>query len=57
MGSHLFDEAAKKLQSFASKINTKKIGEPSFFAIISATKYGYKKEEGVYIIPLGLLKD
>lgn len=57
MGSHLFDEAAKKLQSFASKIDTKKMGEPSFLAIISATEYGYQREDGVYIIPLGLLKD
>lgn len=57
MGSHLFDEAAKKLQLFASKINTKKMGEPSFLAIISATEYGYQREDGVYIIPLGLLKD
>ena len=57
MGSHLFDEAAKKLQSFASKIDTKKMGEPSFLAIFSATKYGYQWEDGVYIIPLGLLKD
>lgn len=57
IGSHLFDEAAKKLQSFASKIDTKKMGEPSFLAIISATEYGYQREDGVYIIPLGLLKD
>ncbi len=57
MGSHLFDEAAKKLQSFASKIDTKKMSEPSFLGIISATEYGYQREDGVYVIPLGLLKD
>ena len=57
MGSHLFDEAAEKLKKFASKIDIVKMETPSFLAIISATEYAYQREDGVYVIPIGMLKD
>ncbi|MGD9887185.1 MAG: ATP-binding protein [Bacilli bacterium] len=57
MGSHLFDDAADKLIKFATKIDIEKMQEPKFLAIISATEYAYQREDGVYIIPLGMLKD
>jgi len=52
MGSHLFDEAAAKLISFADKVDQKTMGKPSFLAIISATEYGYIRDDGVYVIRL-----
>ena len=57
MGSHLFDEAAAKLISFADKVDQKTMGKPSFLAIISATEYGYIRDDGVYVIPIGCLKE
>lgn len=57
MGSHFFDEAAAKLKTFSEKIDTKKMDKPSFLAIISATEYAYQREDGVCIIPIGLLKN
>lgn len=57
MGSHLFDEAADKLKKFADKIDLSRMEAPSFLAIISATEYTYQREDGVYVIPLGMLKD
>ncbi|HPX84294.1 MAG TPA: DUF4143 domain-containing protein [Bacilli bacterium] len=57
MGSHLFDDAAEKLKKFAEKIDSDKMREPSFLAIISATEYAYQREDGVYVIPIGMMKD
>ena len=57
MGSHLFDEAAEKLKKFAEKIDTSKMEIPSFLAIISATDYAYQREDGVYVVPIGMMKD
>jgi len=57
MGSHMFDDAADKLNKFAEKVDAKKMEEPSFLAIISATEYAYQQEDGIYIIPIGMLKD
>lgn len=56
MGSHLFDEAAAKLISFANKVDQSTMGKPSFLAIISATDYGYIRDDGVCVIPIGCLK-
>jgi len=57
MGSHLFDDAAEKLKKFACKTDPKKMGNPSFLAIISATEYAYQREDGFYVVPIGMLKD
>ena len=57
MGSHLFDEAAAKLISFADKVDQATMGKPSFLAIISATDYGYIRDDGVYVIPIGCLSE
>ncbi|HBP37228.1 MAG TPA: AAA family ATPase [Clostridiales bacterium] len=57
MGSHLFDDAAAKLIRFAHKVDQATMGKPSFLAIISATEYGYIREDGVYVIPIGCLRE
>ena len=57
MGSHLFDEAAKKLINFAARVDQTTMGKPSFLAIISATEYGYIRDDGVYVIPIGCLRE
>ena len=56
MGSHQFDNAANKLISFASKIDETTMGKPSFLAIISATDFAYKRNDGVLVVPLGCLR-
>lgn len=57
MGSHMFDDAAEKLINFSKKIDQTKMGEPSFLAIISATEAAFQREDGVFVIPIGMLRD
>lgn len=57
MGSHLFDDAATKLIRFSKKIDHEKMGKPSFLAIVTATEYAYQREDGVIVLPIGMLKD
>ena len=56
MGSNEFDSAAKNLKKFANRINTDKMKEPSFLMILTATEYAYRREDGVYVVPIGCLK-
>lgn len=56
MGAVGFDGAAFNLKKFANRVNTEKMQEPSFLMILSATEYAYRREDGVYVIPLGCLK-
>lgn len=41
-----------------NKIDTGKMNNPSFMMVITATgNYAYKGEDGIYIVPIGCLKD
>jgi predicted AAA+ superfamily ATPase len=57
MGGTEEEEAAKKLIKFKEKVNTDKMGEPSFLAIVTATQIAYQRDDSVWVIPLGCLKD
>lgn len=56
LGLNQIDEAAKTLLKFAKKIDTARCGEPAFLAVVTATGYGYVREDGVYVLPIGTLK-
>lgn len=55
LGLKQIDEAAKNLLKFASKIDTARCGEPTFLAVVTAIGYGYVREDGVYVLPIGTL--
>jgi hypothetical protein len=56
MGAHYFDAAAETLKKFVSRVDTRKMNEPSFLMILSATEFAYKRDDGVYVVPIGCLK-
>lgn len=57
-GDNLINEGAENLKSMYKKIDTKKMNNPSFLMVLTATgKYAYRREDGVYIVPIGCLKD
>lgn len=57
-GDKLIEEGAKSLLTLANKIDTTKMKQPSFLMILTAIgKYAFKRQDGVYIVPIGCLKD
>lgn len=56
MGAHEYDLAAENLRKFVNRVNTEKMREPSFLMILSATEFAYRREDGIYVVPLGCLK-
>lgn len=57
-GERLIAEGTKNLKRLAAKIDTTKMNPPSFLAVVTGVgKYAYKNQEGVYIVPIGCLKD
>lgn len=57
-GERLIEEGAKSLQKLAKKIDTAKMKAPSFLMILTATgKYAFKREDSVWVVPIGTLKD
>lgn len=57
LGSNEFDKAAKNLKSLAERIDTNKMNKPSFLMILTGTKFGYKREDGIVVVPIGCLKN
>lgn len=57
-GSKLIEEGAHNLKALHDKIDTTKMNNPSFMAIIVGVgEYAYRREDGIYIIPIGCLKN
>jgi uncharacterized protein len=50
------DEGAASLARFAKRIDTAKSGEPSVLGVIVSTGYGYVRDDGVAVIPIGALR-
>ncbi len=57
-GETLVEEGVATLKKVLSKIDTDRMGEPSFMAVITGTgRYAYRRSDGIYTIPLGVLKN
>lgn len=57
-GEERINEGAANLLALANNIDTNKMPAPSFMAvIIGVGKYAYRRKDGVYVIPIGCLKD
>lgn len=57
-GDRLIEEGAKSLKDLAAKIDTDKMKHPSFLMVLTAVgKYAYRRKDGVYVVPIGCLRD
>ena len=61
MGSSykLIEEGARNLVTLESKIDTDKMKSPSFKMVLTGVgKYAYQRpQDGVYVVPIGCLRD
>ena len=58
-GDKLIEEGAKTLTAFADKIDTTKMKIPSFKMVLTGVgQYAFQRpQDGVYVVPIGCLKD
>jgi predicted AAA+ superfamily ATPase len=57
-GDNLIEEGAKTLKDLAGKIDLDRMKSPSFLMVLTAVgTYAYRREDGVYVVPGGCLKD
>ena len=55
-GSALIEEGAKSLKALAQKIDIKKMRDPSFLMVLTATGgFSYTREDGVLVVPVRTL--
>lgn len=57
-GSDLIEQGAASLKTLAQKIDTTRMPAPSFLMVlVGVGNYAYRREDGVYVVPIGSLKN
>ncbi len=56
LGRNEEEDAAKNLLKLASKVDEQKMNKPSFLMILTAGQFAYRRDDGVYVVPIGCLK-
>lgn len=57
LGSKEIEEAATHLLALKERVNTEKMKEPSFLMILTGSEIAYRRDDGVFVVPLGCLKN
>ena len=57
LGAGFIDEAANNLLKFKDRVDINKCGEPSFLMVLTGTNYSYRRNDGIYVISIGTLKN
>lgn len=57
LGDRDVDEAVKNLIALSEKIDTDRMKQPAFMMVLTGTEFAYQREDGVYVVPAGCLKD
>ena len=57
-GKGLIEEGVTTLKGVLRRIDTDKMGEPAFMAVVTGTeRYAYRRDDGILILPLGALRN
>lgn len=51
------EKSCKNLIKFKDNVNNQKMGEPTFLMVLTGTKNAYRREDGVFVVPMGCLKN
>ena len=57
MGAKEIESAAVNLKALVNVINLEKMKEPSFLMVLTGTELAYRRVDGVYVVPIGCLRD
>ena len=57
MGAGEVEDAADNLLKLRKAINTEKMNEPSFLMVITGTEYAFQLKNGVWVVPIGCLRN
>lgn len=57
-GDDAIEHGAETLKKLASKIDSDRMGTPAFLMVLTAVgEFAYRREDGVFVVPIGCLKD
>ncbi len=57
LGAGEIPTAAENLNKFKDKVDTDKYGEPTFLMILTGSELSYVREDGIYVVSIGTLRN
>lgn len=57
LGVKQIEEAASNLIKLSHKVDSEKMNSPSFLMVLTGGKFAYRRKDGVFVVPIGCLKD
>lgn len=55
LGAGHVDRGAESLTRFVDRVDTARTGEPAALVVVAGTGYGYVRDDGVIVVPIGAL--
>jgi len=55
-GTREIEDASANLIKLSKEVDTDKIGKPAFLMVLTGGEFAYRREDGVYVVPIGCLK-
>ena len=53
LGEGQVEAAAASLLRFANQLNLERTGSPAFLAVVCGKGYGYRRPDGIAVVPVG----
>ena len=57
LGNKQIEEAAQNLLALGAKIDEEKMGKDAFLMIVTGGQYAYQRNDGIWVVPIGCLRD
>lgn len=57
LGNKQIEEAAQNLLALSAKIDEEKMGKDAFLMIVTGGQYAYQRNDGIWVVPIGCLRD
>ena len=57
LGAGEIPNAVENLAKFKKKVDTEKYGNPTFLMVLTGADYSYKRDDGIYVVSIGTLKN
>ena len=57
LGAGEIPSAVNNLTKFRDKVDTDKYGEPEFLMVLTGADYSYRRDDGIYVVSIGTLKN
>jgi predicted AAA+ superfamily ATPase len=57
LGNKQIEEAAEHLLQLKEKVDADKMREPSFLMVLTGGQYAFQRKDGVFVVPIGCLKN